>query len=99
MAALGWTGVYGFIEAVDYANRTSEPQPIRWWMAHHQGMILLPICNLLRGPVLQRYFHAEPAVIATELLLHERVPRSMPVEAEEIAPDVNAFVRAGAAGV
>ena len=39
------------------------------------GHELLAICNLLFDNPMQRYFHAEPQVLATELLLHERVPR------------------------
>jgi hypothetical protein len=30
---------------------------------------------------LQRFFHAEPQVLATELLLHERLPSSVEGEA------------------
>ena len=64
---------------------------IRSWMAHHQGMSLLAVCNLLFDNPLQHYFHAEPQVLATELLLHERLPSSIVVEAEEsFAPAVAA---------
>jgi hypothetical protein len=41
-------------------------------MAHHQGMSLLAVTNLLEGDVFQRWFHANPIVHASELLLHER---------------------------
>ena len=59
---------------------------IRSWMAHHQGMALLAICNLLFDSPMQRYFHAEPHVMATELLLHERVPSAVIAEQETVAP-------------
>ena len=72
LEADGWTGTYGLYEAIDYSG--SAPAPVRTWMAHHQGMSLLAVCNLLCGHVLQQHFHAEPQVLATELLLHERVP-------------------------
>ncbi len=52
-------------------------------MTHHQGMSLLAICNLLYNCPFQRYFHSEPQVVATELLLHERVPSTMPVDKAE----------------
>ncbi len=81
MEEFGWTGRYGFYEAVDYAR--SGGQPIRFWMAHHQGMSLLAVCNLLFDQPLQRYFHTEPHVLATELLLHERIPAAMQAEKEE----------------
>jgi cyclic beta-1,2-glucan synthetase len=41
-------------------------------MAHHQGMSLLSIANFLDDGVIQRWFHSEPRVQATELLLHEK---------------------------
>ena len=81
MAKLGWSGAYGFYEATDFAQGDGEV--IRSWMAHHQGMSLLAACNLLFRNPFQRYFHAEPQVLATELLLHERVPKSILVEADE----------------
>jgi hypothetical protein len=88
MARLGWLGDYGFYEAVDYGG--AEPEIIRSWMAHHQGMSLLAMCNLLFDDKMQQYFHAEPQVLATELLLHERVPNAIPVEKEISAPPVAA---------
>ena len=52
-------------------------------MAHHQGMSLLAIVNLLFDNPLRQYFHAEPQVLATELLLHERVPATALAEADQ----------------
>ena len=69
---LGFAGRYGFYESIDY--RQGEADVIRIWMAHHQGMSLLAILDLLCDGVFRRYFHAEPQVQATELLLDERVP-------------------------
>ncbi len=81
MEEFGWSGRYGFYEAVDYSRAGGEV--IRTWMAHHQGMALLAACNLLFNHPIQNYFHSEPQVMATELLLHERVPSSVVVDAEE----------------
>ncbi|AMY09059.1 Cellobiose phosphorylase [Luteitalea pratensis] len=78
---LGWAGVYGLYEAVDVSY--GEPLPVRAWMAHHQGMSLLAVCNVLCDNVLQQHFHAEPQVLATELLLHERVPTLAIADLEE----------------
>jgi hypothetical protein len=80
MEEYGWSGRYGFYESVDYGARGG--QVIRSWMSHHQGMALLALCNLLFDWPLQRYFHAEPQVRATELLLHERLPASMVAESQ-----------------
>jgi len=71
MAALGWTGAYGFYEAADY-TQGREPQLVRSWMAHHQGMCLLAVTNLLKDNIVQRWFHGTPLVRAAELLLHEK---------------------------
>jgi hypothetical protein len=70
MESSGWVGAYGFYEAVDYTS-PGKPVLVREWMAHHQGMSLLAILNLLHGNVVQRWFHDNPVVQSTELLLHE----------------------------
>src|SRR5207249_1969623 len=52
---------------------------VRCYMAHHQGMLFVALANALLDNVMQRRFHAEPMVRATELLLQERVPRDVPL--------------------
>jgi hypothetical protein len=74
---MGWLSSYGFYEAGDYsAPSASRRQPecllVRSWMAHHQGMSLLAICNLLNNNIFRTWFHASPMVQSTERLLHER---------------------------
>ncbi len=71
MASMGWIGAFGFYEAADYSTASGRPVLVREWMAHHQGMSLLAILNLLHNNVVQRSFHTNPEVQATELLLHE----------------------------
>jgi hypothetical protein len=71
MATMNWVGDYGFYEAADYTE-DKQPRLVRSWMAHHQGMSLLALTNLLHGNIVQRWFHANPRVRATELLLHEK---------------------------
>jgi cyclic beta-1,2-glucan synthetase len=70
---------YGFYEAIDYTpERLPKNQRraiIQAFMAHHQGMSLVAIDNVLHSEIMQRRFHAEPLVQATELLLQERIPR------------------------
>jgi cyclic beta-1,2-glucan synthetase len=80
MQGFGWFGRYGFYEAIDYSRAGGEA--VRMWMAHHQGMSLLAIVNLLFNNPLRQYFHAEPQVLATELLLQERVPASALAEVD-----------------
>jgi len=71
MAELGWMGDYGFYEAADY-TQGKIPELVRSWMAHHQGMCLLAVTNLLKDNIVQHWFHATPRVRAAELLLHEK---------------------------
>jgi cyclic beta-1,2-glucan synthetase len=75
MADAGWVGAYGFYEAADYACSPGKAVLVREWMAHHQGMSLLAILNLLHNNIMQRWFHANPLVRSTELLLNEMPPR------------------------
>ena len=77
MEKMGWLGEFGFYESADYSANTQHPPGskytlVRSWMAHHQGMSLLAITNLLANKPFQRWFHADPRVRATELLLHEK---------------------------
>jgi cyclic beta-1,2-glucan synthetase len=80
LAAEGRGGAYGFIEAVDYTPSRLPPGEssvgIHSFMAHHQGMSLLALDNVLHGEVMQRRFMACPMLKATDLLLQERVPRT-----------------------
>ena len=82
MQKYGWFGRYGFYEAIEYTNSGGEAVPM--WMAHHQGMSLLAIVNLLFDNPLRQYFHAEPQVIATELLLHERISTALLADTESV---------------
>jgi cyclic beta-1,2-glucan synthetase len=74
----GALGEFGFYEAIDFtASRLphgSQFGVIKSYMAHHQGMILLSLANLLLDNCWQRRFLAEPRVEATEFLLQERIP-------------------------
>ena len=77
MASQGWLGAYGFYEAADYTPSLQHPRRhghelVRCWMAHHQGMSLLSIANFLHAGVVRRWFHSNPYVQATELLLNEK---------------------------
>jgi hypothetical protein len=76
MADLGWLHTYGFYEAADFGvsdgPHAVDPSLVKEWMAHHQGMVLLSIGNLLQDNIMQQWFHGDARVRATELLLHER---------------------------
>ena len=92
LAEAGGKGAYGFYEALDY---TSERVPegkdnavVRTYLAHHQGMSLVALANVLNEGAMRARFHAEPMVQAAELLLQERTPRDVLVarpRAEEVS--------------
>ncbi len=91
MKDLGWLGSYGFYEAADFTasrvNSGSKFEIVRCWLAHHQGMSLMSVANILCNASSQRRFHAEPMVAATERLLHEKAPRTSQFEASAAVED------------
>jgi hypothetical protein len=77
MESLNWFGSYGFYEAADYTTSRKRlighrHEIVRSWMVHHQGMALLSLANFLCHNVVQRWFHSDPRVQATALLLQEK---------------------------
>ncbi|HLZ93631.1 MAG TPA: glucoamylase family protein [Candidatus Acidoferrum sp.] len=98
LEGMGLLGTYGFFEAADFTPSRIKPgnsfEPVRCWLAHHQGMSLMAVANLLCNASSQRRFHAEPMVAATERLLHEKAPRMPKLEAPQSEPDF--AVEAGA---
>lgn len=94
MRKMGLRGTFGFYEAADYSpSRADIRTPysiVRVWMAHHQAMSLLALCNFSRGNVIQDYFHDEPTVEATERILQERAPRDVRIDAiqSEVLPQL-----------
>ncbi len=101
LTGAGAGGRYGFREALDYtARRLPEGASVaivKSYMAHHQGMALVALGNVLNDRVMIARFHADPIVEATELLLQERMPRDVLVarpRAEEVksAADVRDLV-------
>jgi cyclic beta-1,2-glucan synthetase len=85
LECLGMLGLYGMYEAADFrgdhAPRDARFGIVRSWMAHHQGMALAAINNVLCDDALVRRFHADRRVRTVEVLLQERVPRERPTEA------------------
>ena len=81
LASEGRAGDYGFYEAVDYTPARLPPDEssatIRSFMAHHQGISLLALDNVLRDYPMQRRFMACPLLKAADLLLQERVPKTV----------------------
>jgi len=79
----GSRGTYGFYEALDFTpSRLPEDQRVavvRAYMAHHQGMTIVSLGNVVHQGLTQRRFHSHPMIQASELLLQERTPRAVAV--------------------
>ncbi|MBK9372535.1 MAG: DUF3131 domain-containing protein [Holophagales bacterium] len=95
LTAQGVEGSLGYYDAVDYTpSRPTDADAVAGerltagpvagvvvtnYLAHHQGMTLVALANVLGGDLMVGRFHADPRVKATELLLQERIPREAPV--------------------
>ncbi len=79
LQGLGGRGRYGWYDALDFTPARvpagQQVAAVRTYMAHHQGMILVAIGNVLLDDVMRRHFHADPMIESAELLLQERTPR------------------------
>jgi len=105
LSSLGLEGRFGFYEALDYNPRSRDidtletpgPVVVRAYFAHHQGMSLVALANVICNDAFVSRFHADPRIQATELLLQERVPREAilseprPVESTTAAPTLPVF--------
>ena len=80
LSAEGFETRYGFYEAIDYTPsrlpRNQSNAAVRSFMAHHQGMSLLSLANLLLDRSIQRRFESNPLFQATLLLLQEQIPKA-----------------------
>jgi cyclic beta-1,2-glucan synthetase len=81
LEALSARGPYGFIEALDYSPARQADKapftPVNTFMAHHQGMTIVALANVLFGGVAQRWGMANAPLEAVASLLHERAPREV----------------------
>ena len=81
---MGMLGTYGMFEAVDMRpERPLDGRPftvVRSYMAHHQGMLLVAIDNVLNDEIMVERFHSDRQVETGELLLNERAPAVAPPE-------------------
>lgn len=83
----GMCGEYGFYESIDYTlsrlpyGKTYEP--VKTYMAHHQGLILLSINNLINNEILVKRFSQNPEIEAVDILLQERMPEKAIITKEK----------------
>ncbi len=85
LAAEGALGDCGWYEAIDYTRQRlpagMKHAVIRSYMAHHQGMFILGLADVLHDGLMRARLHDEPMVRAVELLLQERMPRDIALAA------------------
>jgi cyclic beta-1,2-glucan synthetase len=78
LQGLGLAGPMGFYEAIDFtrkSKRHGEPGVVIYsYMAHHQGMVLAALDNVLHRDAVQRRFHGDLRIRSVEALLFERNP-------------------------
>ena len=74
-------GKFGFYEAIDFTpgrlkfiTGDKNYAQIKSYMAHHQGMSLVAINNVINNFVMQERFHRDVYVESAEVLLQEKVP-------------------------
>lgn len=76
LRSMGLEGPLGLFEAADFdKSRIGSGQPfqiVRSHMAHHQGMILITLCNVLSRWYIADLFGSLPKVQAQKLLLEEK---------------------------
>ena len=76
---------YGFYESIDFTpGRASKGYtPVKTYMAHHQGLILLSINNLINNKIIQKRFMENPEMQSIDILLQEKMPENMIITKEE----------------
>ena len=82
LEAMGMLGTYGMFEALDltperslsYGARHLPVAVVRSYMAHHQGMLIVALGNVLNRRSMVERFHADALVETGEALLNERPP-------------------------
>ena len=78
---------YGFYESIDYtpsrARNKNKFSIVKTYMAHHQGLILLSINNLVNDNILQRRFSSNPEIEGVDILLQERMPDNVIITKEK----------------
>ena len=87
---LAGRGRYGFVEALDYTRARQSADEgvtrVQTFMAHHQGMSIVALANVLLERTPRRWGMRDARIEAVASLLHERAPREVPNLHEPVAP-------------
>jgi cyclic beta-1,2-glucan synthetase len=92
LETLGALGAYGFCDALDYTRPVGDAPfaRVQTYMAHHIGMTLVALTNVLHDDVWQDRFHDDPLVQSVALLLHEQIPRRLVLQEVQAVPEEDA---------
>ncbi len=78
---LGARGKYGFYDSIDFTKErireNKKYELVKTYMAHHQGLILNSINNIINNNILSTRFSNNPEIKSIEILLNERMPESV----------------------
>ncbi|MEP6762823.1 MAG: glucoamylase family protein [Gemmatimonadaceae bacterium] len=90
LESMGVLGEYGFYDALDYTRPASNKRyaTVKTFMAHHLGMTMVALTNVLLDNRWQRRFHGDAVVRSAELLLHERIPRRLVLYEPQAEPPI-----------
>lgn len=97
LEGLGMAGPMGFYESIDFtrqAKKDGTPGVIVYaYMAHHQGMSLLALDNVLLNNGMQARFHSDLRIRAVNALLYERIPIARTENRSDITSPIVSIVR------
>ncbi len=83
----GMYSKYGFYESLDFTpervRKGKKAEVVKTYMAHHQGLILLSINNLINQLILQKRFTKNPEIQAVTILLQETMPEKAIITKED----------------
>ena len=71
---------YGFYDSIDYKP---NKQVVKTYMAHHQGMILASIDNVINNGIFQKRFMQNPCMQGINILLQENMPENVVITKEK----------------
>ena len=90
LEVLGGRGELGMFESIDFTvSRQPAAQPfsvVETFMAHHHGMSIVALCNVLCADAPRRWFSTDAMVMAHAVLLHESTPRQIVESADPRHP-------------
>ncbi|MCO6390187.1 protein ndvB [Aliihoeflea aestuarii] len=79
---IGGRGRYGYYDAIDFTPTRvptgSDHAVVRNYMAHHTGMSIVAVANVIFEGRMRDRFHSDAVIEAAELLLQEKAPRDVP---------------------